>query len=509
MSEDAKMPLQDELRIRGIYYHGYGILPKFVMCDTDLPLVAKAIYAFICSFSGKEGTAFPRRDTILSRLNISKQTYYNHLNILKEQGYISVQRQTNERGVYTHNIYFIEMNPKKFTEKQVAVESGGSTLSHQDIKGAGYGAISKTVMMDERLHIKAKGIYAYFVSFAGAGKVAFPEVKTILYHLNLTETTYRKHLKSLLDANYIIIKQRHQNGRLGVNDYYLIDKPDDSTIVPKRRSKPTPNNGFRKASEQGRGAAAQEGIQSVISQSTDGVLQSVRNQDMDESLAAQAVPRIDELQSVKKQDMGLQDVGKQDEEEQDMEKQDVEEQDEEKQDMRKSDTNINSPLNISSTSINSSHNQSINPAQPQTTVEEMIDGLNETELKEVILKKIGIYDELFGGAAPSQQALEIQKLVSLVVNTITVKEATIHIARADRARQEVVETLFGLTKEHYIYVLESLRKVTKQIQNPIQYQLTALYNAPTTYKPKDEVSSYAWIRKYIKMRDKDQGGEQK
>ncbi len=57
------------------------------------------------------------------------------------------------------------------------------------MKSLGYGTIAKAVMLDARLTLKSKGIYAYFCSFAGSGNSAFPKLKNILYHLQISEPT--------------------------------------------------------------------------------------------------------------------------------------------------------------------------------------------------------------------------------------------------------------------------------------------------------------------------------
>ena len=66
----------DRLKIEGINFKGFGVLPKYVMMDTDLTLEAKTIYAYFCSYSGAGDTVFPRRDRILADLQIGKQSYY-------------------------------------------------------------------------------------------------------------------------------------------------------------------------------------------------------------------------------------------------------------------------------------------------------------------------------------------------------------------------------------------------------------------------------------------------
>lgn len=449
LGDIIKLSWPDRLKLDGVMCHGYGVLPKFAMCDHDLPLTSKAIYAYFCSMSGSGDTAFPGRDTILSRLGISKQTYYKNLEILKEQGYLSVRRQTNALGQFSHNVYCIEENPKKFSLRQTGEgEAGaprrgeGGTVSFQGIKGAGFGMIPRAVMMDARLDVKAKGIYAYFASFTGVGQAAFPEVKTILYHLQINKDTYHKHLKALTAANLILVRQRYQDGRLGINDYFLVANPDE--------------------------AKAEKA----------GAVLSAQNQ-----------------QRPKKQDTV---------------KQDPEKQDTVKQDPEKPDAIIPSSPITSSLNISSSDTQSIYPPRREAPNVQAIDGLTKKELKERILEELGVYDELYGGGRPSDQALGIQQLVSLVADTVTAKTPAIRIGKTERSREDVAERLLGLRREHYIYVLDSLQKVTKPIKNPVQYRLAALYNAPSTYTAERTAvsgskwaagdGSNAWMRKYIERR---------
>ena len=65
----------DILKVEGINFKGYGIVPKYAMTDPALTIEAKGIYAYFCSFSGRGSSAFPTRNTILSDLQIGKDAY--------------------------------------------------------------------------------------------------------------------------------------------------------------------------------------------------------------------------------------------------------------------------------------------------------------------------------------------------------------------------------------------------------------------------------------------------
>ena len=309
----------DQLKVEGINFKGFGILPKYVMLDPDLSIEAKTIYAYFCSFAGNGSATFPGRDKILSDLPMSKDAYYKHFRQLTDQGYITVEQQGGTSGaIYGKNIYTLVSNPKKFSEKPEDTKHGlaYSRIRFSGLKAAGFGMIPKAVMIDPRLPVKAKGVYAYFCSFTGSGNNAFPKKEKILFHLGIAEKTYYKFYKLLTELNYITAVQRHIDGRLQVNDYYLNDTPNAANAQKK----------------------------TVFSCST----QDSKKQDTEL-----------EIQDGKKQDTEL--------EIQDGKKQDTEKQDTQIQDSKKQDTNKNNSNKNNSNKNNVLYNHSLNqqPAQPE------------------------------------------------------------------------------------------------------------------------------------------------
>lgn len=304
----------DQLKVEGINFKGFGILPKYVMLDPDLSIEAKTIYAYFCSFAGNGSATFPGRDKILSDLPMSKDAYYKHLRQLTDQGYITVEQQGGTSGaIYGKNIYTLVSNPKKFSENPEDTKHGlaYSRIRFSGLKAAGFGMIPKAVMIDPRLPVKAKGVYAYFCSFTGSGNNAFPKKEKILFHLGIAEKTYYKFYKLLTELNYITAVQRHIDGRLQVNDYYLNDTPNTANAQKK----------------------------TVFSCST----QDSKKQDTELK-----------IQDGKKQDTEL--------EIQDGKKQDTQIQDTQIQDSKKQDTNKN---NSNKNNVLYNHSLNQQPAQPE------------------------------------------------------------------------------------------------------------------------------------------------
>lgn len=95
---------------------GYGISPKFLMRNKDIPIYSKAIYAYLASFAGNKKYCHPRMETIYGELNISKNAFIKYVEVLKENGFIKVYRIQNENNLYGNNVYEIAMSKSKIRE---------------------------------------------------------------------------------------------------------------------------------------------------------------------------------------------------------------------------------------------------------------------------------------------------------------------------------------------------------------------------------------------------------
>lgn len=233
LSEAAE---QNELRVSDIFSKGYGILPKTVMLCTELTIEAKAIYAYFCSYAGNGNDAFPSRDRIIADLTISKDTYYKHFNYLVDKGLVTVRQEKGTGNAFGKNVYILSSTPNL---NGAVADDNVSSTTYIELEGTvdGFGIMPKLVMTDRDLNIKAKGIYAYFCSFAGAGRAAFPKQKNTLYHLGINKTTYSKYLFELFSRDYIRLVQRDYAGRFLVKTYVLTQNfqkgAENSTTKPE------------------------------------------------------------------------------------------------------------------------------------------------------------------------------------------------------------------------------------------------------------------------------------
>lgn len=241
MADQLRAEFVDELRVDGINFMGFGLIPKFVMLHKDLSIESKAIYAYFASYTGAGRTAFPSRDKIISDLSITKDCYYKHLGPLKEMGFILVEAKHSHGGYgngFANNVYTLTDKPSCLKEGECTKEEG--VIKESGILSMGFGKIAKAVMVDPRLSIKEKGLLAYYSCFAGAGESACPKRETVLYHLSISESAYKKYNRTLVSCNYITVVQRRTQGSFGVNDIYINANPDTAEL-PRVKIQDTQN----------------------------------------------------------------------------------------------------------------------------------------------------------------------------------------------------------------------------------------------------------------------------
>lgn len=100
---------ENVIRVEGIFEKGYGFISKSIMIDNTLSLGAKAIYAYLCSYSGKGNDIFPSRKKMCADLKISNDTLGKYLKELKDREIINITQEKKDNK-FANNIYTINLN---------------------------------------------------------------------------------------------------------------------------------------------------------------------------------------------------------------------------------------------------------------------------------------------------------------------------------------------------------------------------------------------------------------
>jgi hypothetical protein len=114
-------------------------------------------------------------------------------------------------------------------------------LKVEGVNAKGYGIIPKLLMLDNRITLAAKSVYAYFCSYAGAGGTAFPCREKILSDLSISKDTYYKYLNQLKELDYVRTNQVTAEGcKYGRTVFTLVAKPN----VPEKSESGTSDNDY-------------------------------------------------------------------------------------------------------------------------------------------------------------------------------------------------------------------------------------------------------------------------
>ena len=85
-------------------HESYGIVLQRIIRDPSLSAEAKAIYAYLCTFAGKNGTCYPSVSLMCKELNISETRYYRHIKKLISTGAVMVKKRRNGSR-FAQNLY--------------------------------------------------------------------------------------------------------------------------------------------------------------------------------------------------------------------------------------------------------------------------------------------------------------------------------------------------------------------------------------------------------------------
>lgn len=107
-------------------HESYGIVLQRILRDPSLSAEAKAIYAYLCTFAGSDGTCYPSVSILCKELDISETRFYRHMKQLTTRGIVTVEKSRNGSR-FSQNVYSISrtsVSPSRRnegTEKRVPV----------------------------------------------------------------------------------------------------------------------------------------------------------------------------------------------------------------------------------------------------------------------------------------------------------------------------------------------------------------------------------------------------
>ncbi|MCI9369739.1 MAG: hypothetical protein HFH65_05365 [Lachnospiraceae bacterium] len=109
---------------------GWGPVAQSVMRNQNISPEAKAIYAYLCSFTDENNQCFPVKKMMLKELNMGEKRFYKYMNELKAAGIVEVIK-TKNGNVFGHNVYVIQ-HEVTIRENKVGLTEGENPRRFQN-----------------------------------------------------------------------------------------------------------------------------------------------------------------------------------------------------------------------------------------------------------------------------------------------------------------------------------------------------------------------------------------
>ena len=435
-----------------IFCKGYGLIPKHAMQDSHMSLTAKAIYSYFCALSGNGKTTFPSVTKICSVLNIGKDAYYNNRKQLIEAGYITVKQQHKGRN-FTSNLYTLNPYPAQLLKQQgnEKEKRAAKAVRESGLRNAGYGLLPRSVMTNPNLNAKAKGLYAYFASFAGTGNIVFPSLKRILLDLNISEPTYYKCLNQLKKNGLLSVKQCKKGTQFDKNIYTLNDNTytDQKASSEYSKEKNIPNHEPQTDKKINKTIPVEENI--------------LHNDTSDNILPLHSTTKLNKQTEKYHQPYR----GKMD----DIFLNSTNNNPEAKYPYTKNPHTSNNRVyaNNNSLSIYRSINYTSTQKRPfnrKEYIEDLKDAVNYEDIPIMY---------------PKTDMTIIDSILEMIASVVCFgTEPIIKIGKMHYPREQAKERYLNLTGDHLQYVIECVEKQKHHIRNIRSYYLVSLWNAPDT-----------------------------
>lgn len=114
------------------YGKSFTMLPNTFVMNPYISSDAKCLMLILQQYAWTSNEVFPAVDTILYHLNWGRTRYNSARKELVEKGFMEVQRQKNEKGIFEHNLYILD--PEHIYEEEqptITLPNNGYSTSGQ------------------------------------------------------------------------------------------------------------------------------------------------------------------------------------------------------------------------------------------------------------------------------------------------------------------------------------------------------------------------------------------
>ena len=108
-------------------HESYGIVLQRILRDPSISAEAKAIYSYLCTFAGSDGSCYPSVALMCKELDISETRFYRHMKQLTGRGVVTVEKSRNGSR-FARNVYSITRSSISPSRRNEGTEGRASVL---------------------------------------------------------------------------------------------------------------------------------------------------------------------------------------------------------------------------------------------------------------------------------------------------------------------------------------------------------------------------------------------
>lgn len=147
---------------------GYGVVYQDVTRNSNIPAAAKGLYAYLSAFCGASDECYPSVETIIKEMDMGRDTFYRHINVLVAAGVVEKQQTVNDGGKFGRTVYRLT--------HEVVISDYPFTQNEDTVLSTTENKETKNNIIKKEQYIKNNIDYQFIADMYNATCISFPKL---------------------------------------------------------------------------------------------------------------------------------------------------------------------------------------------------------------------------------------------------------------------------------------------------------------------------------------------
>lgn len=147
---------------------GYGVVYQDVTRNSNIPAAAKGLYAYLSAFCGASDECYPSVETIIKEMDMGRDTFYRHINVLVAAGVVEKQQTVNDGGKFGRTVYRLT--------HEVVISDYPFTQNEDTVLSTTENKETKNNIIKKEQYIKNNIDYQLIADMYNATCISFPKL---------------------------------------------------------------------------------------------------------------------------------------------------------------------------------------------------------------------------------------------------------------------------------------------------------------------------------------------